>query len=95
MGWLTSPSSNGTITESKKYITENLYVALGRQYHYTRTRVITTIRYVGLTQGAAETQASTSSGVTGSVDAHTEVTGGGSYAALGTTDIVTDWVLVP
>jgi hypothetical protein len=94
MAWLSTPSENGTITESVKYIAERLTIVWGSVSYYTRTRTITQKRFVGLTQAAAETQAGTSSVIADCVDAHTEATGGGSYAALETIDSVTDWTPV-
>jgi len=94
MAWLAEPSENGTITENVSYVTENLWICFDSVDHWQRTRTITQKRYVGLTQGAAETQAASSSETTNCVDAHTEATGGGSYAALETIESYTDWALV-
>lgn len=91
MAWLTSVSSEGTIVESKKYIAESLaIIATNSASYWTRTREITVTRYPGLTKDAAETQASTDK-TAGATDAHTENTGGGSFAAVSTFDTTGDW----
>ncbi len=91
MAWLSAVDSNGTIVESKKYLTENLWIIMSTTMHMTRTREVTVTKFVGLTKSAAETQASTSSAVTGCTDAHTEYIGGGGYNAVQTIETITEW----
>ena len=40
MAWLSTPSSEGTITESKKYLIENLWVVGIVITHWQRTRTM-------------------------------------------------------
>jgi len=89
MAWLSTASVS--IVESKKYITEWLSVVFGTQSVWYRTRTVVVTRYPGLTQAAAETKASTDSAAENVTDAHTEATGGGSYAAVTTTDVKGTW----
>jgi hypothetical protein len=94
MGWLTATSSDNTIVESKKYLSENISVVWGGAKQWVRTRVITVTRYVGMTKSAAETQAALDAGTANCTDAHTEATGGGSYAAVSTYDVRGEWTEV-
>lgn len=94
MAWLSAPTADGTIVESKKYLSENLTVVLGGAKTWVRTRVVTVTRYVGLTKDAAEARAATDSSVANCTDAHTEATGGGSYAAVSTYDVRGEWTEV-
>lgn len=89
MAWLSSATES--IVESKKYITERLSVLLGSASYWKRTRTVTVTRWPGLTQAAAETKALSESAVADCTDAHTEATGGGSYAAVSTIDTTSDW----
>jgi len=94
MAWLTTISEDGTIVESKKYLSENISVVWGGAKNWVRTRVVTVTRYVGLTLAAAEAQAATDAATTNCTDAHTEATGGGSYAAVSTYDVRGEWTEV-
>jgi len=94
MAWLNTISEDGTIVESKKYLSENISVVWGCAKNWIRTRVVTVTRYVGLTKDAAEAQAAIDAATTNCTEAHTEATGGGSYAAVSTYDVRGEWTEV-
>jgi len=94
MAWLGSITAAGTIVESKKYMTNRLWVIFGESRMYTQTRTVTVTRYPGLTQAAAETAALDFSNDDDVIDSHTEKTGGGSYAVEKTEDVSGDWEVV-
>jgi hypothetical protein len=92
MAWLTSIIAEGTITESKKYITERLaIIATNSASYWARTRIVTVTKYPGLDKATAEAKALADSVLANCTDAHTENTGGGSFAAVTTIDVLTDW----
>ena len=94
MAWLTSISSDGTIVESKKYLNENVTIITSGVKSWVRTRTVTVTRYVGLTEAAADAKAAIDITTTNCTDAHTEQTGGGSYAAVSTFDVRGTWTPV-
>ena len=95
MAWKTSITGAGTIIESKKYITNTLFIILSETSKYTQTRVITVTRFPGLTQSTAETEALARSANPNVTDVHTEYNGAGAYTLMETVDIFGDWTLVP
>ena len=111
MAWLTTPADTTLITDTSpsnrivrgtNYVTEDVTIdwaaagaAAGTVERYTRTRTITELSWVGMTQTRAEGYALAHKADTGVTESRAERAGeAGRYDALITTDTRSNWTKV-